>query len=109
MLTRLLPLFSLIYLLSFFFNYQTAEKNQLNSICDEALIKVTNLIQPKIIISIGRYVDKRITGLMKNNKIDVAIENKCIKHPSPRSVGNQNWVKEAKNWFEQEDLLKYMK
>lgn len=66
-------------------------------------------MNPKVIVSIGGYANDRIKDLNKKNLISKAIECKLLPHPSPRALNNQNWVDKAKQWFIDNDVIKYFK
>ncbi|GAB0087629.1 Single-strand selective monofunctional uracil DNA glycosylase [Sergentomyia squamirostris] len=75
------------------------EKRKLQEICSKSLAEAINLLEPKIIVSIGRYVEDRVKDLLKSKAIDVGIDHKCLPHPSPRSLNNTNWDEKARKWF----------
>lgn len=82
-------------------------RNQLNTICLQYLKEAIEIFDPKIIISIGSYVNERVTKLKNNNQISEAIECKLLSHPSPRALNNQNWMEKAKEWYIENDIIKY--
>lgn len=85
------------------------EKRLLQEVSNEGLIKTIELIKPEIIISIGNYIDDRVKSLLKRKLISVSIQLKCILHPSPRSLNNNNWNEKAEKWLIENDIIRYLK
>jgi single-strand selective monofunctional uracil DNA glycosylase len=56
---------------------------------------------------VGSYANDRIKDLKKKNLISSSIDCKLIPHPSPRAINNQNWVEKAKQWYKDNDIIKY--
>lgn len=84
-------------------------KGQLNELCMKYLKKVIDIFDPKIIIAVGSYANDRVKDLKKNNHISEDIETLLLPHPSPRALNNQNWVEKAKQWYIDNDIIKYFK
>lgn len=80
----------------------------LQEICAKYLKEAIDVIEPQLIISIGRYAEDRVKDLYKANEIDKRIEHKCIPHPSPRALNNTNWNEKAKQWLVENDVIKFM-
>lgn len=66
------------------------------------------MLKPKIVIAIGRYTEDRMKALIKQNKVDPAIVNYCMPHPSPRSLNNTNWNGKAKIWLTEHGIMPYL-
>lgn len=84
-------------------------RKQLQEICNKHLEHALNLLEPKIIISVGTYTKDRVNELSKQNKIPNHIQLKCMPHPSPRSLNNTNWAEKAEKWFNDNDVMRYIK
>jgi single-strand selective monofunctional uracil DNA glycosylase len=82
-------------------------KNQLKEVCVDYLRQAIEVLNPQIIISIGSYANDRIKELTKKNLINPKIDCKLIPHPSPRSVGNHNWIEKAKQWYVDNQIIEY--
>lgn len=82
-------------------------KSQLNSVCLDHLKQAIDIFNPKVIVSIGNYVNDRVKELKKKNLISGVIDCKLLAHPSPRATNNQDWVEKAKKWFADNDVDKY--
>lgn len=89
--------------------FQGDTKGKLQEICTRYLKDVINLIQPETIVCIGRYIEDRVKDLKKQNVLDEKVKVLYICHPSPRAINNTNWVEKAEDWFNENDLIKYLK
>lgn len=85
------------------------EKKKLQDICSKSLAEAINLLEPRVIVSIGRYVEDRVKELFKQNAIDHSIGHKCLPHPSPRSLNNTNWDEKARKWLIDNDIDRFLK
>lgn len=66
-------------------------RNQLYSLCDEALNEVIKLFECEHIIALGRVVEARAKKVVKEYKIE-NISVKFLVHPSPASpAANSGW------------------
>ncbi|XP_052866599.1 single-strand selective monofunctional uracil DNA glycosylase [Anopheles cruzii] len=83
-------------------------KREVQSIAEQHLIIALRLLQPKIIISVGRYTEDRVKALMKQNQLDPTIRTLCMPHPSPRSLNNTNWNEKAKHWLAEHGIMPYL-
>lgn len=85
-------------------------KSTLRDICLKYLEKEIQLIQPEIIIAIGSYVGDSLRKLSKQSiYVRTNIKILQLAHPSPRSLNNNNWPEKATEFFESNDLLKYIR
>ncbi|XP_022186401.2 single-strand selective monofunctional uracil DNA glycosylase isoform X2 [Nilaparvata lugens] len=83
-----------------------AEKKELESVCDESLCSVIDLLQIEVIIAIGRYTEKRVNAALKKTPKNVHVV--YIMHPSPRNPkSNQEWMPNVINCLSENGLLNY--
>uniref|UniRef100_A0ABD2VSI6 Single-strand selective monofunctional uracil DNA glycosylase n=1 Tax=Trichogramma kaykai TaxID=54128 RepID=A0ABD2VSI6_9HYME len=73
--------------------------------CDRALASVLKLLQVEIVLGVGRFAEKRAQTVVKTDGLPIKVL--CIPHPSPRSVGNENWNQKAKLKLEEYKLMDY--
>lgn len=90
------------------FCIQSDKKKLLQDICSTYLKEAIDLLAPELIISVGRYAEHRVKELYKAKKIDNRIKHKCIPHPSPRALYNNDWNEKATKWLIDNDIMKYM-
>lgn len=65
--------------------------NKLNATCDEALIEIMRLLQTRLVVAIGKFVQQRVEIILKRNSIDT-IRVETIMHPSPvNPAANKGW------------------
>jgi uracil-DNA glycosylase len=91
----------------YFLQFQGNTKKDLQDICLKHFAAIVQLLKPKIIIAIGRWSEDRVKELAKQQRIDAAIDIRCLAHPSPRSLNNTDWPQKAEKWFADNDLLAY--
>ncbi|XP_055906936.1 single-strand selective monofunctional uracil DNA glycosylase [Eupeodes corollae] len=85
-------------------------KAAVRDICLKYLEKELLLVQPEIVVAIGTYVGDCMKRLAKqSNYVGCNVNILQLAHPSPRSLNNTNWPDKATNFFESNDLLKYLK
>ncbi|EZA51937.1 single-strand selective monofunctional uracil DNA glycosylase [Ooceraea biroi] len=77
----------------------------LHKACDKSLIDISRLLNIEIIVGIGRYAEKRAQIAVQTGKLKIKVV--CLRHPSPRVVGNQNWNVIAMQQLSESGLLKY--
>ncbi|CAG2210943.1 SMUG1 [Mytilus edulis] len=67
------------------------QRNALNHACDMALIETLNILQVKIIVCIGKFVESRVQSVLKNQgNNEIRVER--ITHPSPiNPAANKGW------------------
>ncbi|XP_011502612.1 PREDICTED: single-strand selective monofunctional uracil DNA glycosylase [Ceratosolen solmsi marchali] len=81
------------------------EQYTLYAACDETLIAVLKLLKVEIILGVGRFAEKRAQTVVKTTGLPIKVL--CIPHPSPRSVGNENWNEKAKLKLREYNLMEY--
>ncbi|XP_067143296.1 single-strand selective monofunctional uracil DNA glycosylase-like [Centruroides vittatus] len=80
-------------------------RNDLNAICDEALRKVVNLLNVKILIAVGKYAEERAKIALRRIS-EITICN--IMHPSPiNPAANKGWNEIVKKQLQDLDVLHY--
>ena len=68
------------------------EREALFAICDRALARIVDRLQPKLIIGVGRFATDRAKAALAGPHISVG----TILHPSPASpAANRGWAKAA--------------
>ena len=73
------------------------EKKQLNSVCDEALRQVVEVLVPELVIGIGKFAEDRARAALDGSEMRIG----RILHPSPASpVANRGWSAQADSQFE---------
>ncbi|KAI4490349.1 hypothetical protein M0802_010726 [Mischocyttarus mexicanus] len=89
-----------------FFQYSYKEEQKLiHELCDQALSKIIQLLNVEIVIGIGRFAEKRAQAVISADNLSVQVL--WITHPSPRSVGNQNWDQKTKQRLHDLGLAEY--
>lgn len=85
-------------------------KLKLRDICLKHLYRELELIEPDVIIAVGSYVGNCLKTLSKKAD-NVSFNSKILQlaHPSPRSLNNSNWPEKATEFFETNNLLKYLR
>ncbi|KAL1514242.1 hypothetical protein ABEB36_003529 [Hypothenemus hampei] len=78
---------------------------ELEAICDQYYIDIINVLQPKIVVAIGRYIQRRSELALKTASINIPIY--YLPHPSPRSVNNHNWPEKANAFLEANNLKRF--
>ena len=74
------------------------EKRELFRLCDQALLQVVEILQPKLVIGIGAFAEARAESALAD--LDIRIER--ILHPSPASpVANRGWAQQAEQQLQQ--------
>ena len=68
------------------------ERAALESVCDDALRKMVECLEPRMVIGIGAYAMKRARGVVEGMDVEVG----SILHPSPASpMANRGWAPQA--------------
>jgi len=68
------------------------EREPLFSACDEALCATVDLLQPELVIGIGRFAEQRIRKAVTNRAVRIA----SILHPSPANPrANRDWARQV--------------
>lgn len=81
-------------------------RKSLEAVCEDWYIKVIGLLQPKFIIAIGTYTQKKTKDLLEKHKVD-NVKVLYMPHPSPRVVNNNNWHEKAQMFLEENQLIQY--
>ncbi|XP_050294844.1 single-strand selective monofunctional uracil DNA glycosylase isoform X2 [Anthonomus grandis grandis] len=82
------------------------DRQELERICDMFYLDIINLLQPQIIVAVGRYIEKRTKLVLKGANSNIQIL--YLPHPSPRPKGNQNWSDKAIEFLRtNNNLLQY--
>nr|CAH7759479.1 unnamed protein product [Callosobruchus chinensis] len=81
-------------------------RRELENICGGCFVRLLDLLEPDIIISVGSYVDRKIKDLFKTHNI-TNINILCLPHPSPRALNNTNWPEKAEHFLATNDLKQY--
>lgn len=69
-----------------------AVRNSLQTICDQHLRRVLEILQPEWLIGVGGFAEERAQTAAEGTKVRVG----CILHPSPASpAANRGWAKRA--------------
>ncbi len=65
-----------------------AERAELFRACDEALVKVVEVLRPRLVVGVGRFAERRVRKALGSQ-----VEIGCIAHPSPASpAANRDWA-----------------
>jgi single-strand selective monofunctional uracil DNA glycosylase len=65
-----------------------AERKELFEACDTALAKIVDTMQPRLVVGVGRFAERRAHAVLGE-----AVPIGCIPHPSPASPGaNRGWA-----------------
>ncbi|XP_043273234.1 single-strand selective monofunctional uracil DNA glycosylase [Venturia canescens] len=83
------------------------EQRTLQFLCDEALLAVVKLLGVEIIVSIGRFAEKRARAAL--DRAGLSVNVLYIPHPSPRSPSNVNWVEKTADKLRELNLLRFFK
>ncbi|XP_015178150.1 PREDICTED: single-strand selective monofunctional uracil DNA glycosylase [Polistes dominula] len=81
------------------------EQKLIHELCDQALSKIIQLLDVKIVVGVGRFAEKRAQAVVSADNLSAQVL--WITHPSPRSVGNQNWDEKTKQRLHELELAKY--
>lgn len=69
-----------------------AERQALYGLCDEALRRTAAVLQPRLVVGIGRFAEKRAREALEGTGIEIG----NVLHPSPASPkANQGWAAQA--------------
>jgi single-strand selective monofunctional uracil DNA glycosylase len=74
------------------------ERDPLFSVCDAALVRMIEHLQPRHAVGIGRFAESRLRAVVADESISIG----AIPHPSPANPkANRGWSKAAATAFEQ--------
>ncbi|MCA9253186.1 MAG: single-stranded DNA-binding protein [Phycisphaerales bacterium] len=77
------------------------ERTPLLEICDRALQRTIDLIEPKRVIGVGAFAQKRAEAVLEGGAIPVG----GILHPSPASpIANRGWATQANKQFAEQGI-----
>ncbi len=69
-----------------------AEREALYGICDEALRRTVQVLQPRLLVGIGRFAEQRALKALDGTGVEVG----NVLHPSPASpLANKGWAAQA--------------
>ncbi|KAF7265189.1 hypothetical protein GWI33_021382 [Rhynchophorus ferrugineus] len=83
------------------------KKKELVFYCDQYFMKTIDVLQPQIIIGIGRYTEKRLQSIVRRRNRTNKIEVLYLKHPGRPVRNNRSWHRNTKRILDKRDLLKY--
>lgn len=69
-----------------------AEREALFAACDRALVDTVEVLEPELVVGIGRFAERRAAAALQDRDVPVGM----VLHPSPASPkANQGWVEQA--------------
>ncbi|MFP4560079.1 MAG: uracil-DNA glycosylase family protein [Thiohalorhabdus sp.] len=69
-----------------------AEREALFAVCDRALVATVDLLEPELVVGIGRFAERRAVAALQERDVPVGM----VLHPSPASPkANQGWAEQA--------------
>ena len=78
------------------------EKSELFLHCDHALRRVVHILEPKLLIGIGKFAEDRARAALANGDVEFGSGFGRILHPSPASpMANRGWSQQAEQQLEQ--------
>ena len=84
-------------------------KTKLIQVCNKHLKETLDLIEPTIIISVGKFVEKRIEEMFKEQLIKPNMRLLFLRHPSPKSENNNDWAIETIDWLNRHNIVQYFR
>lgn len=91
-------------------SFQGDSKTLLRDLCLKYLVLQLELLNPRIIVAVGSYVADSVKQLYRRGILHAStVKLLQLPHPSPRSLNNANWPVRALTFFEEHDLIKYIK
>ena len=64
------------------------ERAGLFEACDEALVRIVEVLRPRLVVGVGRFAERRARAALGSH-----VEIGCIAHPSPASpAANRDWA-----------------
>lgn len=86
-----------------------ATRKQLNNICDESLLDILRILNVRMIICLGRFVESRVKKVLKNNNLSERIRMETLSHPSPLNrTAHSGWEAIAMQQLTDMDVTKYL-
>jgi single-strand selective monofunctional uracil DNA glycosylase len=78
-----------------------AERDPLFAACDRALVRMTDLLGPRVVLGIGKFAEKRARAALDGTDLAVG----SILHPSPASpLANRGWAERAEEQLEEHGI-----
>lgn len=85
------------------------EKNPLFDICDDSLCKIVHLLNPQLIIGIGKFAEERAARALGSGNI-MGVRVSSILHPSPVSpAANKGWKEKVLLQLNELGVMHYLK
>lgn len=82
-----------------------AEREPLFAACDAALLRVVKLLEPRMVIGIGKFAEDCARRVLGPQQVRLGLEFGRVLHPSPASpIANRGWAAAA-----EKDLAKCLK
>jgi len=79
-----------------------AERKKLFAICDAALLAVIEVLQPEIVIGVGKFAEDRAGAVLAETGFRIG----RVLHPSPASpIANRGWAEQAERQLASLDVL----
>ena len=73
------------------------ERRALFAVCDEALRRLADLLEPRAVIGVGKFAEDRARSALGDRAVDIA----RVLHPSPASpLANRGWAAQAEAQLE---------
>lgn len=84
------------------------EKNPLFDICDDALCKTVHLLNPRLIVGVGKFAEERAARALSNGNI-YGVRVSSIMHPSPvNPAANKGWKDKVMQQMHDLGILHYL-
>lgn len=79
-----------------------AERRELFRLCDRAFEQIVELLQPEIVIGVGKFAEDRARALLKGSDVKTG----RVLHPSPASpLANRGWAEQAESQLSELGVL----
>jgi single-strand selective monofunctional uracil DNA glycosylase len=85
------------------------ERKGLVALCDDSLLKVIKLLDPKAVVGVGHFAASCVARVLKNAVGMGDIQTGCILHPSPASpLANKQWAETVEKQLNDMQLWKFI-
>lgn len=75
------------------------ERRQLLALCDQSLERHLEILQPQVILGVGKWAEQRAADLVQRLKLPMQVAS--IPHPSPANpAANRGWGQELGQWLD---------